>query len=370
MKIFFIGQKGVPALRGGGVEKHVESLALSLVKLGHDVFAYTRPNYIDRKIKSYKGVNLISLPSIGGKNLDAISHTLFACLNLIFRKTDIIHFHSIGPSSLIWLVRLFKPNTPIISTFHSQCYHNDKWGSFARRYLRFGEKMACKKADKVIVVSKPLGDYVKKNYPGADYVYLPNGVNRAEILEAKAIKEKWGLEKGSYLISVSRLVKNKGLELLVSSFRELNIDKKLVIVGGGDLEPELKRLAGNDKRIIFTGVQAGEALAELFSNAYLFVQSSESEGLSISLLEAMSYGLPCIVSDIEANLEAVDSKANTFKNANKDSLKRSILAILNKSDEVLVEEGKELSKIVYAKYYWPKITEKIEALYKESLGRA
>ena len=127
MKIYIIGQKGLPA-HGGGVETHVENLATQLVNNEHEVFAYTRRNYTSKNFTEFMGVKLISLPSIPTKNLDAISHTFFSVLDFIFRrrKADVIHFHSIGPASLIWLVKIFRPRVKVVFTFHSQCYLNSK----------------------------------------------------------------------------------------------------------------------------------------------------------------------------------------------------------------------------------------------------
>ena len=130
MKIAIIGQKGIPSI-SGGVEKHVEDLSVRLVQAGHEVLAYTRPNYTNKNLKEHKGVQLISLPSFATKRLDAITHTFRACLDVAKRDVDVIHFHSIGPSSLIWLVKLLNPHTPVIATFHCQDYLHQKWGVFA-----------------------------------------------------------------------------------------------------------------------------------------------------------------------------------------------------------------------------------------------
>ncbi len=163
MKIAIIGQKGIPAV-SGGVETHVEELATRLVKNGNEVLAYTRPNYTDRNLKEYKGVKLISLPSISSKNLDAIVHTFLSVLHVVFieRKVDLVHFHSIGPSSLLWLVKILKPTTPVVATFHTQCYVHKKWGRFAQMYLKLGEFVCNKVADEVIVISKTLQQYAQK----------------------------------------------------------------------------------------------------------------------------------------------------------------------------------------------------------------
>lgn len=367
MKIYFIGQKGIPT-KFGGVERHVEELSTRLVKAGHEVFVYVRPNYTDKKLTKYKGVNLICLSSVATKHLDAISHTFRACLDVIRRDADVIHFHSIGPSSLLWLVKLLKPGVPVVATFHSMCYFHQKWGWFARAYLKFGEMVACVVADATIAISKSLTNYAKKTY-GREAIYIPNGVGMAEFMAPNEIKQ-WGLTKSNYILSVSRLVRHKGIHYLIEAYNRLKTDKKLVIVGEGaftdDYVKELKLLAEGNKNIIFTGSQNGDILQELFSNAYLFVQPSESEGLSIALLEAMSYGKATLVSDIPENIEAIEDAGLTFKNKDADDLSEKLQYSL---ENELIVRANGLLGCERAKehYNWEAITAEIIKVYNQAI---
>ncbi|MBU4216810.1 glycosyltransferase family 4 protein [Candidatus Parcubacteria bacterium] len=367
MRIIFIGQKGIPATYGG-VEKHVEDLATRLVRDGHEVTVYTRKKYTSDKLKSYKGVELISLPSIATKHLDAISHTFLACLDVIFRqKADVVHFHSIGPSLLTWMIKVFKPRTRLVATFHSQCYNHQKWGSLAKFFLHMGEWMICTVPDKTITVSRSLTSYAAEKY-GKTTTYIPNGVEVMAQKEADLIK-KWGLESGNYIVTISRLVRHKGIQYLIDAYKQIDTKKKLVIVGDGaftdDYVHELKDLAGNNPNIIFTGNQSGEILQELFSNAFLFVQPSESEGLSIALLEAMSYGRPVLVSDILENVEIVNSVGFVFANKKVDDLTLKLRAVLLMDEAVLQENALKLKSIVANNYNWGNIVREIEVLYKK-----
>jgi len=371
MKIGFIGQKGIPAI-SGGVERHVDDLSSELVKQGHEVYVYARRGYTDKNLKEYKGVSIINLPSIRTKHLDAISHTFLACLDIIFRRDfDVVHFHSIGPSSLIWLIKIFKPKTPVVATFHTQCYYHKKWGVLAKMSLKMGEAICCRLADKVVTVSKTLKEYAKTKY-GVDAVYLPNGVYLPSKLDARIIKEKWNLEKNSYFLIVSRLISHKGIHFAIKAFNDLDTDKKLVIVGDGsftdDYVLELKRLASDNKDVIFTGLQSGDALVELFSNAFMFIQPSESEGLSIALLEAMSHGLPILVSDIKENKEAIGETALTFENKNVDDLREKMKLVLN-SPDILKEYGVLAKTRVQDEYNWKNITNSLLEVYKDLLNK-
>ncbi|PIR14016.1 glycosyl transferase family 1 [Candidatus Falkowbacteria bacterium CG11_big_fil_rev_8_21_14_0_20_39_10] len=369
MKIVFIGQKGIPA-KGGGVERHVEELATRLVRAGHEVMVYTRPGYVCKNLKEYKGVKLISLPSIHTKHFDAITSTFLACLDLIFkREVDIVHFHSIGPSSLILLVKIFKPRVPVIATFHTQCYYHKKWGVIARAYLKFGEFICCLMADKTIAVSKNLKKYGENKYKRKMY-YIPNGVSIGNNLKPYKIKN-WNLKEGGYILTVSRLVKHKGLHYLIEAYKDLKTDKKLVITGGGaftdDYVEELKLISEGNKNIIFTGNQIGDALSELYSNAYFFVQSSEFEGLSIALLEAMSYGRAVLVSDIPGNKEVVEEISLTFRNKDVVDLGKKMEHLLENPE--LVKEIGRVGKARVKKYYnWEDIVDDIINVYKNVLG--
>jgi glycosyltransferase involved in cell wall biosynthesis len=369
MKIAIIGQKGIPSI-SGGIEKHVEDLSVRLVQVGHNVFVYTRPNYTDKNLTEHKGVQLISLPSIATKHLDAITHTFRACLDVAKRDIDVIHFHSIGPSSLIWLVKLLKPHTPIVATYHSPCYKHQKWGLIAKAYLKFGEFFTCRVADKTIAVSKILKEYAAKTY-GRVPEYIPNGVVEGENTLAKNIKY-YGLEKNGYVLAVGRLVKHKGFEYLIKAYKHIKTDKKLVIAGGSSYTDKyvqrLHELAAGDKRIIFTGAQTGRTLAELFSNAYLFVQPSESEGLSIALLEAMAYGKATLVSDIPANREAISYTGYTFKNKNVADLIGKLNGLLRNPDLVR-EMGEMQKKRVLKEYNWETILEKTQNIYQQAIAR-
>jgi glycosyltransferase involved in cell wall biosynthesis len=365
MKIAFIGQKGIPA-QTGGVERYVESLALNLAQAGQAVFVYSRFRYSGR-LKEYKGIHILPVISIPGKNLEAISQTFFACLSTAFRKFDVIHFQSIGPSSLLWLAKLLNPCTPIVFTFHCQDYYHQKWGSFARWYLKLGENIACHLADKIVAISKELEIYIAKNHR-KESLYIPNGANLRERVAVQDIR-RFGLEGDDYIVAISRLVRHKGLHHLIRAYQKIDSKKKLVIVGDSahtdDYAEELRLLADNNPNIIFTGNQTGRPLAELFSNAHLFVQPSESEGLSISLLEAMSYGLPCLASDIPANKEALEDNGYFFQNASVDDLKEKLEKILSLDESELKEKGEKAKNRVRQEYDWQGISQKILRLYKD-----
>ncbi len=314
MKIGVIGTLGLPVTYGG-VERHVEQLYSRLAARGHDITVYCRTHYTDRKTDDYQGIKLVRFPSIRTKHLETISHTFISSLNSLFSDLDIIHYHSLGPS-LFSFIPALKGQKSVV-TIHGLDWQREKWGRFASCYLKLSELFALYFPKATIGVSKNIQTYFMDKYR-QHINYIPNGVNIPNKIPADKIKQ-WGLETDGYILYVGRLVPEKGCHYLIDAYSRLNTDLKLVIAGDSRFTDKyadsLKRSASKD--IIFLGNVTGVKLAELFSNAYLFVQPSELEGLSIALLEAMSYGRCVLTSDIAEELEVTADAGLSFQN--KDS---------------------------------------------------
>ena len=368
MKIAFIGQKGIP-MKFGGVEKHVERLSVGLAKRGHKVFVYARPWYTPKRLKKFQGVNIINIKSIRTKNLDAISHTWRASWHAVKSKYDIIHYHGVGPSLLAWIPRIFSPKTRVVITFHCIDRKHQKWGWFARFALYLGELTAVKFAHDTITVSKVLQMYCSDKY-SASTVYIPNGIELPKKVAINQAK-KFNLEKGEYILFLSRLVKHKGVQYLIDAYEQINTDKKLVIAGGSaftdDYVKQIKEQAKDNPNIIFTGnVKGGSRLwQELYSNAYLMVHPSESEGLPIVVLEGMSFGLPILVSDISENMEAISGGFGfSFENKNVRDLAEKLQYVLD-CPELIQKVGQDARVHVDKNYNWKDIVLSVERVYED-----
>lgn len=373
MKIAFIGQKGIPA-KSGGVETHVEHLAVRLAALGHEVTVYSRPHYADPTVKRYRGVRIVSLPSIRTKHLDAISHTALATLHALFGRYDVIHYQSIGPSVLSFVPRVLLRKTEVVATFHSRDYFHGKWGLFAKYCLRLAERLTCLFPDRTIAVSRGMADYAKKRY-GRDVVYIPNG---AEAVPAGSsdMLAAFGLKERRYVLAVSRLVAHKGIHHLIRAFIDLEDtgrlpnNFKLAIVGTHAETPgyerHLRMMSEGRENVLFLGEQSGESLAELFQYASVFVQPSEDEGLSIALLEAMSYGLPVVASRIPGNEEALGNAGAYFDAKDVESLKAVLAKLLNRPD-MMADFGRLAHVRAEEQYGWEAIARQTAELYAETI---
>jgi glycosyltransferase involved in cell wall biosynthesis len=304
MKIIVIGTRGFPNVQGG-IETHCEHLYPNIVKEGFDVTVITRKTYVDPALNKFKGVNLIPMWNPKKKFLETIIHTFCAIFKAKLLGCDLIHLHALGPALLVPLAKIL--GLKVVMTNHGPDYDREKWGYLPKLILRLGEFLGSKFSNKVISISKPISDSLKQKY-NCNAVIIPNGVLIPEIKHTNNTLDIFSLVDSKYILTVGRFVPEKGFTDLISAFKESNLSNngfKLVIVGDADHEDKysrsLKQTASENNSVVLTGFQKGLALNELFSHARLFVLPSYHEGLPIVLLEAMSYGLSCIVSDIPAN---------------------------------------------------------------------
>lgn len=357
-----IGQKRIPS-REGGVEIHVEEIAVRLAGLGYDVTVYNRRKKEFPLYHEYKGVKIINVPTISRKNLDAVIYSFFATIHALFQHYDVIHYHAIGPSVMLMIPHLFRIRT--VSTVHGLNWKSAKWGKFAKWYMKLGERTIEKYADEVIVLSVNYQKYFRDTY-GRNVRYIPNGVNIPVIRNPDIIKRKYGLDKGDYILFLARIVPEKGLHYLLKAFAQVKTQKKLVVAGEGtftdDYVEKIRRIAKDDCRVIMTGFVQGNELDELYSNTCLYVLPSDSEGMPIGLLEAMSYGCPCLVSDIPENKEVIRKAGFTFERGNMDDLEMKISALLR--EDSLKSVGKKAQKEVIEKYNWDYVTTEIANAYR------
>lgn len=361
-----IGTRGFPGIQGG-VEKHCESLYPLIGRDGWRVTIFRRMPYLDSDNCSitYKNIDFKDIWTVKKKSFEAIIHSFIAALICIVERPDIIHLHNIGPSLVLPLLKLGRLKAVV--TYHSPNYEHSKWSKLAKFILKTGERFVSLFADQVIFVSKTQFDKVscKNKTVIANGVFIPVSSHSSNYLQ------KIGLQPKQYILSVARFVPEKGLHDLLHSFNSMETDLKLVIAGDADHETDysrnLRMTASENKRVVLTGYVTGEPLNQLFSHARLFVLPSYHEGLPIALLEAMSYGLPVLVSDIPANKEIELPADRYFKCGDMNELKIGMENLLRiQSNE---EEKQEIRKRVEEKYDWDKIADETIKVYEKALAK-
>jgi len=365
MRLAVLGTRGFPNVQGG-VEAHCEKLYPLLAGMGCDVTVFTRKPYVKDYVKLYKGVKLVAIDCPKHKWLEAMTHTFRGVLAARKIRPDILHIHAIGPSFLAPIARLM--GFRVVVTNHGPDYKRKKWNAFAKIVLLAGEMLGSYFANEVICISKGIAENIRRKYGRSCFV-IPNGVDMQEAAGSDGILSEYGLDRGKYILAVGRFVPEKGFLYLMEAFRRASPEGwKLAIAGKADHESEyslkIKEEAKKEKDIVLTGFLSGKPLNELYSHAGMFILPSYYEGLPITLLEAASYGLLCLASDIPANhcIDLPDD--NFFSPGDIDSLSDKIreFSITKLSDSEKSKQIETLRRL----YDWDRIARKTLEIYKKA----
>lgn len=365
-----VGHKRVPS-REGGVEVVVGALSTRMVALGNTVACYNRSGehiagaqYSGEKLHNYEGVTLKYVPTIQKKGLAALTASFFGCLRAAFGRYDIVHVHAEGPAAFCWIPRLTGKR--VIVTIHGLDWQRAKWkNGFGSKFIHFGERMAVRWASEIIVLSRSMQLYFYDAYKRRT-VLIPNGVPRFEAQEPEIIRQ-YGLARGNYILYLGRIVPEKGEHYLLEAFCQIHTDKKLIFAGGesdsADYAAQLKAKAADNDRVQFLGFVEGQQLAELYSNAYVYVLPSDVEGMPLTLMEAMSYGNCCLTSDIPECMSVMREFGMSFRKGDVADL-RDKLQYLCDHAEVVKEYRMKAADFICQYHNWDTITQQTLALYR------
>ena len=371
LKIAMLGHKRIPS-NEGGVEVVVEALCARMAALGHSVTCYNRAGHhvsgAEHELPAgsvYRGIRLVTVPTLERKGFAAVISSFFAAVRSAFGSYDVVHIHAEGPAFFCWLPKLFGKR--VIVTVHGLDWQREKWnGGIASKFIHLGERVAVRFADEIIVLSENVRQYFLDTY-GRATRFIPNGVSAPTLESPRLIAEKWGLQKDGYILYLGRIVPEKGETYLIEAFKQVKTDKKLVIAGGSsDTERylrQLQNLAAGDDRILFTGFVQGKLRDELYSNAYVYTLPSDLEGMPLSLLEAMSYGNCCLVSDIPECAEVVEDKAVLFRKSDVDNLRQKLQTLCDQP-ETAAQYKANAAQFILNKYGWDDVVDKTLALYR------
>ena len=365
LRIAVLGTRGIPGVMGG-VESHCEALYPRLAAKGHHVTLFARRRYVQDAPYIYQGVKIEPLMSPKKKNLETICYTAHGLLRIAAQKSrfDLLHIHGIGPSLLMPVAT--RMGLKVVMTHHGQNYEHKKWSLAGKKALKLGERIACGKADAVIAVSKYVLSILHKIYQ-RNAIYIPNGVVLPDIIGPGEALRRYKLTARNYFLAVGRFVQEKGFQYLIEAFSRIKTNWKLVIAGKADHPDEysgsIEAWAALDDRVVLTGFIKGCELAEIYSNAGLFVLPSYHEGLPIVILEAMSYNLPLLASDIPVNKELV-SKEELFPVGDVNALSLRMAGYIAQPGRRIQSRNK-----MAAEFDWDKVAEKTEQVYLDLFNK-
>lgn len=364
-RVGVIGTRGFPEIQGG-IETHCQELYTLLGEMGEFyITIYRRTPYLNEgnKNKSFTNIRFFDIRVPRSKYFETFLHSFFATIHAVFQKYDLVHYHNTGPGFFMPLLKL--SGAKIVFTYHNISYTQQKWNKGARQFLSLSERICMKHSDYIIFISDVLKSEILQKYPLPKYKVVPNGVKIPEKSENTDYLESLGLEKHGYILSVGRFLEEKGFDYLIKSYKKAGIEKyRLVIVGDTDYPTEysdrLKSFAGEND-VLLTGFIKGEKLKQIYSFARLFVIASYSEGLPITLLEALSYGLDILASDIPANMQIGLKPEDYFKTGDEADLSSKMI------EKITMNRKSDYLEYLKRRFNWKIIAEETSNIYKNLL---
>lgn len=369
-KVTWLGLRAFPGVQGG-VETHAENLCPLLVGAGYEVEVITRSPYHRSEMTSgWRGVSFRKIWAPKNRQLETVLHTFLGVLYAgLVSRPDILHIHCIGPALWVPIAKLM--GLKVVVTHHGPDYDREKWGGIGKLVLKVGERLGMLFADARIVISKVIDELVLGKYNKKSFL-IPNGVTMPPSVISDDSLNQFDLDAGRYVIFVSRLVPEKRHLDLISAFSKATMQGwKLVIVGAADHQDsyslEVQQVVDATPNVVAAGFQSGKALRELYANAGLFVLPSAHEGLPIALLEALSYGLPVLASDIPANIAVGLPAANYFRLGDTDDLALKLTEVSRGDDFYF--KGDAARNFVSLNFDWSTVASKTAAVYKGLLPK-
>jgi glycosyltransferase involved in cell wall biosynthesis len=361
MRIAILGTRGIPA-NYGGFETFAEELSWRLTSLGHQVTVYGRSNFIKTKDRTYRGVNLVILPTIRHKYLDTPVHTLLSTLHTFLCKYDVLLYCNSANSFCTFLPRLLC--RPVALNVDGLEWKRAKWSFFGQWIYRMSEYLATFLPSLIVTDARDVQNYYEKKF-NKKSTYIPYGALEGRV-ESDEILKKFGIEKGKYVLYVSRLEPENNAHVVVNAFEKVKTNYHLVIVGDApyskDYIMNMKRT--NDPRIKFTGYIFGEGYREFQSHAYCYVQATEVGGTHPALVESMGHGNCIIANDVPEHREVLGDAGIYFDVNNEETLIKQLQFFIDHPQKA-EDLRKKSIKRVKMKYTWSKVTRDYERLFKK-----
>lgn len=364
--VIFVGLRGVPEIQGG-VETHVAAISARLAERGWRVEVLGRAPYLPSpRPYRWKGVTVTPVWAPRSRSFEALAHTALGLIVAAGRNPDLVHIHAIGPALLTPLARLLGLN--VVVTHHGFDYERQKWGRLAKSVLRAGEALGMLFSHANIGVSKGIVDSVRRRF-SVGATFIPNGVENPFPRQDTSYLDEIEVVPRRYVLSVGRIVEEKRHLDLIQAFARLGDPAlKLVIAGTADhagcYQRAVEAAAAAAPGVVMAGFQRGEALSQLYRHAGLFVLPSSHEGMPMVLLEALSYGAPCLASDIDANLALDLGRDSYFPLGEVDALTQAMRARLAAPNPA---EGAERAARVLDSFGWGAIVDRTTEVYESAL---
>jgi glycosyltransferase involved in cell wall biosynthesis len=361
------GLRGLhPDLEISGFETAFGEIAPRLAARGHEVTIYCRDSAHSpaRRVAQEDGVELLYMPSPGGKNFSALTSTLLAVVHGLFRRRyDVWFFVNVGMGHHCALARL--SGKPVLMNVDGLDWTRAKWGPLARAYFRSAARSAVRFCTELVTDAEGMRQYYLEHF-GRDSVMIAYGAD-VESSERPELIAPFGVKPRDYYLIVSRLVPENSVEEMMSGFTRSRTARRLVVVGSANYEDafhaRLREIAAGDSRISMVGHVSDQAvLKELWCNCYAYLHGHSVGGTNPALLRAMGFGCAVIARDTVFNREVLEDSGRYFSSA--DDVAAQIDA-LDDAPDTLRSLADRARQRVSERYTWEGITDQYARVFRE-----
>jgi len=361
LHIAIIGSRGIPS-GYSGYEEFVEQLGARLAERGHRVRVYCRRGLFRQRPRSYRGMDLVYLPSVDTKNLSTFTHGLACALHAMIRRPHIALFVNVATAPFSRLVRLAGVKT--VLNVDGMEWLRPKWSPLGRRYFRFCARIAGSCADRVVTDAAAMREIYLREF-STDSEVIAYGADLAYPRDPDRVR-RLGLEPGRYFFTACRLVPDNNVDLMVRAFCATSVRMRYAIAGGTPYRSTyvemLKRSA--DDRVLFLGhIDDQELIRELHCNAYGYLHGHEFGGTNPTLLKALACGNCVLALDTPFNREVIGKYGIFFpKDVQRLRLEIEALAAEPQKKERFSSSARER---IRERYTWDLVADQYELLFRD-----
>lgn len=364
LRIAIVGTRGVPG-NYGGFETFAEEFGAELVSRGHEVTVYCRSHYVPRGLRDHRGMRLVRLPAIPQKHLETLSHTLLSAMHAALRRYDIVYVCNSANAPICFLPWL-RGQTTVLNVDGLE-WQREKWGRAARAYYRFAARLAARMPIEVVTDASVIHDFYRRRLH-RDTRCFAYGTRLWEQGYGSDRVERFGLERGKYILYVSRMEPENNARMVVEAYRTVETDVPLVMVGDAPYARAYVELVKRraDPRVRFLGFVYGDDYHALGVNAYAYIQATEVGGTHPALIEAMGHRNAVIAHDVPEHREVLSDAGLYFRYRDTYDLGNQLRRLL--ADPDLAASYRERAARRVAQHYsWSAVTEAYVAYFEELL---
>jgi glycosyltransferase involved in cell wall biosynthesis len=365
LSVALIGSRGIPA-RYGGYETLMEELGVRLVARGLRVTVYCRAASTPRSLTSWRGVDLVVLPTLATKHLDTPVHTLLSCLHAMRAGYDAALV--VNSANALFLPLLRLGGVPAALHVDGIEKRRSKWGPFGRAVYALSERLACVLPDALVTDAEVIRRHYLERY-GAESVPIAYGVDPRPPAET-GVLARLGLESRRFFLYVSRFEPENNPHRVAEAYRRVGGDLPLAMVGGAPYARSFiaSFTRGADPRILFPGPIYGEGYRELLSHALAYIHATEVGGTHPALVEAMGYGNCIVANDTPENREVAGEAALWFRAAAPETLAARLERV--RQDPATARElGRRAAARAARLYSWEGVTDRYAELFARLAGQ-